>query len=207
MQQRRPKTEMPVAGARRYMPYDFWEEVLQRHATLWCRIGSDSMHPVLCRGDMVLIRTPGTEGIAWGDIAVFKKQGTWVIHRIIGRRQENGRLYFLEKGDANPDGSYIEDSCIIGTVQRIRGRYGTIDTGHWPGKVSLLVPAVISLFSLKLATAWRRFVRNGRYPSPSTGRNDACNRLLTPVTVTAVRLFSRNERIPEKPGGAEEPAL
>ena len=164
------------------------------------------MRPVLCKGDMVLIRTAGAASVAWGDIAVFRKQGTWVIHRVIGRKQRDGRLYYLEKGDANPDGSYIEDACVIGTVQRIRGTHGTIDTDHWTGKLSLLVFASISLFSLRLATAWRRYVRNGRYPPPSLDRNDVCNRLLTPVTAAALRLFSRSERISEKPAAAGEPA-
>ncbi len=67
-------------------------------------IRSNSMYPLLERGDAVLIQTANPNAISVGDVVVFRATGGslaaqgWVMHRIAGGNKEEG---FITKGDAN----------------------------------------------------------------------------------------------------------
>lgn len=65
-------------------------------------VKSGSMAPALCRGDLVISRSPGGE-LDEGMIILYKNvEGTTVIHRIIEARREGDDTLFVTKGDAAP---------------------------------------------------------------------------------------------------------
>jgi len=93
---------------------------------------SESMEPVLYRGDIVIIEKSNFLGInefnpndaKIGDIVVYNSK--WydkgpVIHRIINETYVNGSKYFIIKGDYNdkPDPYLVPSSLIISRVSTI----------------------------------------------------------------------------------------
>jgi signal peptidase len=92
---------------------------------------SESMEPVLYRGDIVIVEKTNLFGInefnpndvQVGDIVVYK--ANWfpnpVIHRVINETQVNGTKYFVIKGDNNPvqDPELVLPSQITERVVKI----------------------------------------------------------------------------------------
>ncbi len=85
-------------------------------------VTSDSMEPVLHRGDMVVIRK--SDDYTPGDVVVFEVDYQLYIHRILARNPQDG-LQYRTKGD----GSAAVDQWIV--------RKGDIR-----GKVVLVIPKV-----------------------------------------------------------------
>lgn len=84
-------------------------------------IGSNSMHPVINKGDFVIIEKLSEKEIyklKEGDILVFKHDNIMIVHRIIKIMEVNGEKYFYTKGDNNDsnDGYPITENDIIGTT-------------------------------------------------------------------------------------------
>lgn len=67
---------------------------------------SDSMSPIINRGDVVFIKSIPTESLQVGEIAVLpdlKEHGVFYAHRIIKlSRNAIGQVIVRTKGDANP---------------------------------------------------------------------------------------------------------
>lgn len=82
-------------------------------------IASESMQPVLNRGDIVFIKgIEGKEDINIGDVVVYKSENGFIIHRVI----EKGTDTAIVKGDANeePDPP-VEYSQIVGKAIAFNG--------------------------------------------------------------------------------------
>lgn len=67
---------------------------------------SDSMSPIIKRGDLVFIRSIPTESLKIGDIAILpdlKETGVYYAHRVVElSRDTSGKIEVRTKGDANP---------------------------------------------------------------------------------------------------------
>lgn len=79
-------------------------------------IGSESMSGEINKGDAVLYERYDDQTIEVGQVLVFNKGKTLVIHRVIDIKKINGEVRYFTKGDANdtPDGGYITDKDIVG---------------------------------------------------------------------------------------------
>lgn len=79
-------------------------------------VGSESMTGTANKGDAVVFERYDDQIIEEGEIAIFKKDGTTVIHRIVDIQRINGQNRYFTKGDANDnlDSGYITDDQIIG---------------------------------------------------------------------------------------------
>ncbi len=99
----------------------------------WFKIQGRSMRPLLREGDEILVRFCLPENLRRGDLAVFLEGSVLNAHRILNIRKTTPDLLFLEKGDSNPDGSYIPSSRIKGVVQAVRKPGGVIglDRPFW----------------------------------------------------------------------------
>jgi signal peptidase len=63
---------------------------------------SGSMEPTILTGDMVLTKEIAAEGIVQNDIITFRAdQDVMVTHRVTEVINENGKISFITKGDAN----------------------------------------------------------------------------------------------------------
>ena len=76
------------------------------------------MEPAINPGGMVITRPAEVEGIATGDIVLFKDLNVeaYVCHRVIDIKELGGELYFQTKGDANeyPDSDLVSSQNFIG---------------------------------------------------------------------------------------------
>lgn len=87
-------------------------------------VKGNSMLPLLREGDIVIITRVKPSEISIGDVIVFKTfTGTLVIHRVIGITVEDGRYYYVTKGDNNrfPDFAYFVDGKGV-TYERVVGK-------------------------------------------------------------------------------------
>ncbi len=92
-------------------------------------IGSGSMSETIHTGDGILYEAYHGETVQIGDIIVFTKNQTTIVHRVTDIRNLNGELRYYTKGDANEamDPWYVSSGDLIGIV-RIRLRYIGIPT-------------------------------------------------------------------------------
>ena len=82
-------------------------------------VGSDSMTGELNKGDTVIYKEYDEEIIEIGQIIVFTKNGSKVIHRVVDVERINGVNRYITKGDANEDvdSGYITQSQIVGLAE------------------------------------------------------------------------------------------
>ncbi|WFO76330.1 signal peptidase I [Desulfurococcaceae archaeon MEX13E-LK6-19] len=60
-----------------------------------------SMFPLLREGDIVFIKKVSPEDIHVGDVIVYEYRGKYIIHRVIKVIHQNGKTYYVTKGDNN----------------------------------------------------------------------------------------------------------
>lgn len=83
---------------------------------------SGSMEPIMCPGDMTIVKETKPEDIAVGDILAFKDplgdDSVLITHRVLRVSGEGEKLTFETKGDAaeNPDIFPVEGSDVVGKV-------------------------------------------------------------------------------------------
>lgn len=83
-------------------------------------IGSESMNPVLKKGDAIVLKKVNTsEILKKGDIIAYKKDNKVVIHRIEEITKSNGNIVYVTKGDANKtvDSKVVELEQVEGIVK------------------------------------------------------------------------------------------
>lgn len=79
-------------------------------------IGSESMTGEVNKGDAIIYEQYDDQIIEEGQVIVFVKNDTTVIHRVIDIKKINGEVRYYTKGDANEgaDAGYITADKIIG---------------------------------------------------------------------------------------------
>ncbi len=92
---------------------------------------SGSMEPNINKGDLLFLRGMDAEDIMEqdgdheGDVIVYDAKGLWdgapedpIVHRVVDKYKEDGRWYFITKGDANAkvDKEPVSASRVIGVV-------------------------------------------------------------------------------------------
>jgi signal peptidase I len=99
----------------------------------WCRLIGNSMAPLLCHGDALLVQ-PGNRNIRIGDVIIFKSSQRQCAHRAVGITFAHGRKRFLVKGD---NGYHFDRPVlpeqVLAKVLRVEGAYGTLylDSTFW----------------------------------------------------------------------------
>ncbi len=83
-------------------------------------IATESMTGTINKGDAIVFEACDREQILEKEqVAVFQKDGTTYVHRIVDVQYVNGELRYYTKGDANPapDTGYITSENIVGTAE------------------------------------------------------------------------------------------
>jgi hypothetical protein len=88
------------------------------------------MLPTLWPGDVVRIEN-GRE-ISAGDIVLAERENCFVVHRIVGCAERDGRAYWITRGDARPsDDQPLAASEVLGRVAAVeRGCRLVIPSRH-----------------------------------------------------------------------------
>lgn len=151
------------AGAKVPAPVlsELWEELLIERETCWGRVVSDSMYPMIKRGDQVLVQRALLDKVRFGDIVVFRKNGELTTHRVLGKREISGECHFLEKGDASLQSSLVPAKNIIGRVSIIRNSGKTVQTISGSGHILQLILALASYASLWMWAALEYCLTHG----------------------------------------------
>ena len=78
-------------------------------------IATGSMEKTLMVGDVAILKKCTAEELEVGDIVQYQKENFTVIHRVISKYTEKGKIYFITKGDNNKDADFepVEESQII----------------------------------------------------------------------------------------------
>lgn len=81
-------------------------------------IATGSMEKELMVGDVAIIQKCNSNDVIVGDIVEYQMEGYTVVHRVIEKKQKNGKFYFKTKGDNNktPDAQEVNEEQIIGKV-------------------------------------------------------------------------------------------
>jgi signal peptidase I len=127
---------------------DLWEELFLKTGKLWGRASSGSMRPLISANSRVLLERIGPDQIRFGDIAMFRSDKCLVIHRVLGKRQEQEGVVFLQKGDYNAEAGFIPASAILGRVWAVErsGREVYLLSGKWRAiQVALACYSLVTL--------------------------------------------------------------
>jgi hypothetical protein len=91
-------------------------EMLRRHGTVRLKAWGASMLPSVWPGDLLTIQSAAHE-VFPGDIVLVLRDNSFVIHRLVERRQCQDCLSWITKGDAMPqDDPPVAASQLLGRV-------------------------------------------------------------------------------------------
>lgn len=105
-------------------------EAVRQGQSLWFRVASNSMNPLLRIGDQVYIVPAKAGEIRCGEIAAFETSDGFLIHRIIQRQQTGTTVRLLQMADVELHASWVEEQAVIGRVAAARRETLKIDLQH-----------------------------------------------------------------------------
>ncbi|MBQ8497975.1 MAG: signal peptidase I [Clostridia bacterium] len=81
-------------------------------------IATESMTGEIDKGDVIIFESYEEQIIIEGQVIVFEKNGSMIVHRVADIQIINGNTRYYTKGDANDalDAGYITDAEIVGLV-------------------------------------------------------------------------------------------
>jgi|GEM_PF-1466747 len=118
---------------------DLLVELFEKEGKGWFRVVSGSMTPLIEVNDRVLVRKENIKQIGVGDIILFKEQGVLVVHRVLGKFCENGRLYFLQRGDCGGSVGRIAAENVMGKVVAVEKKGRVLRLQGWKKIVNTLL--------------------------------------------------------------------
>lgn len=79
-------------------------------------VASASMVPEFYVGDVAIIQKCNVNDVVVGNVIQYQLEGYTVIHRVVEKRQNNGEVTFITKGDNNkyPDTNPVRENQLIG---------------------------------------------------------------------------------------------
>ena len=137
------------------------EEVFARSGRLRFTAGGRSMHPLIRDGDILTIEPVDPQRLRVGDVAFYRPSDSKVVvHRVVGKLSQNGRLVFLIRGDAS-DGpcEVVPAECILGRAVLLErnGRAVRLDRG--PARLAGILWVKLSPWSRRAYLAVQRALR------------------------------------------------
>lgn len=86
-----------------------------RKEPIWLPVLSGSMGPLLIPGDKVLIRPCTWRNCRMGDLIVFRRGMSLMVHRILFIKKIFRKVLVFQKGDAMDRGGFIPSESIVGS--------------------------------------------------------------------------------------------
>jgi len=79
--------------------YNLTNELIETEQAVRIKVQGVSMFPFLHTGDIVTLKKIDIKYLKKGDIIGFKHNEKWVVHRLIRKKNINGKEYIITKGD------------------------------------------------------------------------------------------------------------
>src|SRR5258708_22475265 len=115
-------------------------QAVRQGQSLWFRVASNSMRPLLRKDDEVYIQSAQAHEIRLGEIAAFETASGLIIHRIISIQRTAAGVRLLQMSDVELLASWVKEEAIAGRVVRIRRTGRFIDLrkpiAKWCGNVT-----------------------------------------------------------------------
>jgi signal peptidase I len=93
---------------------------------IWCRLIGNSMAPLLCNGDSLLVQR-GNRKIRIGDVIIFNSSKHQCAHRVVGITLAHGQKRFVVKGDNSCHFDQpVHPERVLGKVICVKGSQGTL---------------------------------------------------------------------------------
>jgi hypothetical protein len=115
-------------------------QALREGQSLWFRVASNSMFPLLRKGDEVYIQPAQVCEIRLGEIVAFETSSGLVIHRIIAIEHTPTSMRLLQMSDVELMASWVKEQAVVGRVVSVRSKSKQIDLqspiAKWCGTVT-----------------------------------------------------------------------
>ncbi len=115
-------------------------QALREGQSLWFRVASNSMFPLLRKGDEVYIQPAQAYEIRLGEITAFETSSGLIIHRIISIQHTPTGIRLLQMSDVELLTSWVKEQAVVGRVISIRRENRQIDLqssiAKWCGTVA-----------------------------------------------------------------------
>jgi signal peptidase I len=96
-------------------------EMLCGHGIVRLELKGTSMLPSLWPADLLTVECVAHDEITPGDIVLISRDNRFFTHRLIGRRQDQGRILWITRGDAVPQNDPpVAASELLGRVVGVR---------------------------------------------------------------------------------------
>jgi hypothetical protein len=94
----------------------FWYEAFTARGLGWLPVLTGSMAPTLKPGDQVMVTVAGADGISFGDIFLFRRNGEFIVHRALKKINNSRRSGLLEQGDGRRALRPVSGHRVVGRV-------------------------------------------------------------------------------------------
>jgi len=114
------------------------------------KLSGNSMRPLLKNGSTVVVEH-GSDGICFGDIIVFRREGTLVVHRVVRVCRRSGKRLFVTKGDRalKFDPSLLREHDVLGRVVGVAKGEKTVT---FQARCWSVVNLLLAIFSLAVGS-------------------------------------------------------
>ncbi len=112
---------------RLHLALDMLKEVIERDVEVPLKTAGLSMQPSICGGEWVVVRrisAPEPPGrgcpVGVGDVVIYQAGNIFIAHRVIRRRERDGRVYLAVKGDAQLAAEEIAAEQVVARVVAVQ---------------------------------------------------------------------------------------
>ncbi len=97
------------------------EEILRSGGSIRLRVLGTSMLPSVWPGDIVNIEGRDVGAVGCGDIVLYEADGSFFVHRVIGKSGDKGHMQWITRGDSMPQADpTVTEPHVLGRVSSIR---------------------------------------------------------------------------------------
>lgn len=96
-------------------------EMLRSRGTVRMKAWGASMLPSVWPGDLLTIQSAVHDEVVPGDIVLVMRESRFIVHRLVERRRDQDRFFWITRGDAMPQSDPpVVASELLGRVSGIR---------------------------------------------------------------------------------------
>ena len=112
-----------------------------------------SMWPTYDDGDILLVIGATPSDLKVGDVIIYRKDGTLVVHRIVDKSFRDGKWFFQTQGDNNPgpDDCLVSEDQVVGRVAgKLIPKVGIVFKAMMPYKYAIICLLIVIAVALAI---------------------------------------------------------
>jgi hypothetical protein len=173
-----------------HLALDMLKEVIERDVEVPLKTVGLSMQPSIYGGEWVVVRRAAAPEVRVGDVVIYQAGNAFIAHRIIRRREREGRVYLAVKGDAQLAAEEIAAEQVVARVVAVKRGDRRIDLNHPRRR---LASRLIAGYASWVDTLYRAMPRLPAVLRPGSGRlpGRLAGRLVSSLNRLPARLLGR----------------